>query len=655
MDDIITELDSDSCETLLGTMSSAALSSVVAYIHNSCNDRGEDATTIRPLQSFVPIIEALPGLLLEDNTYYVGMPLISRDLKAFISYARRVEKLTLTDVGRDKYPCVSQDTITRLAHVRDVKNPLLPSLLSSLKHLRLVDVDSELSYIWFCLTPSLETLELSGIPQARQTTIATFLNELLSSTPRLAHLTLGPGRLSPSALQTSVRFEHLRELRITDAADALDFAFLQAVAALPELALFDIDARTAKYTPYTPLAGVATMDGHDAPAQNAPEDTTHISTGVEAESASVTFPRLTTLTVISTILVMHDLVHCLLPHGVENVSLTLVLGEVLPIPTHWNLSLTSSSESVVEAGLASKSVLGGKDNAMPEPLEPPSAGVPSALAAEEVVDGSLLPEVPYHTFKKLGRRVTCKGDLSLDDSRICSTCQEKREQRLLDAEKSNLLFQITHFASTIEHILEYTSPQSVYINRADRWSSRFTTEPARLHPLELPPAALRKLLFCPSITKLEIKNWVLKSVNETLLNPPSTSESPLPMQILHLPFEEALHSGVALSTFHLVARLYPHLLDFQTHVIQCASANVRDLELSISNHGLKELSFSGEAPGVMEDMMEIAPYICFLFPHLERIVTYDGHDTAGWKSVYGLVKMCQKVRDTEKKHLQLGA
>ena len=176
-----------------------------------------------------------------------------------------------------------------------------------------------------------------------------------------------------------------------------------------------------------------------------------------------------------------------------------------------------------------------------------------------------------------------------------------------------------------------------------------------LDPPELPLTTLRRLLSCPSLVKLEIENWVLASINETLLDLGSPSEPPLPMQILHLPLTECFNSGVALSALSSIAQLYPSLLEFQTRVVQCAGDFVRELELSITDHGLKELSFGGESPGPMEDMLKITPYICFLFPHLERIAACDNLNADGWKSMYGLFKMCQKVQNTEKKRFNLEA
>ncbi len=397
----------------------------------------EPASLLPPLTSFIPIIETLPGLLLEDNTYVsshilfphrrdraydsfqsVLKPLIGSNVETLISYARRIEELVLTDSGRDERPRVSQDTITRLAHVRDVNNPSSPSLLSSLKRLRLIDVDSELAYLWFCLTPSLQQLELSGIPPTRHTTIAAFLIELANNAPDLAHLTLGPGRLFPGALQVSLAFEHLRELRINDVADTVDFAFLQAVAALPELALFDINARTAKYAPYKPVADVDATKGRD-PAVYARDNAEEISTSIGTEEEFVPFLRLTTLAVTGDVVLMHDLLLRLLPRGVERLSLTVV------------------------------------------------------RRASGVVDDSTLPsQVPYHTFKRsnINIQLVCEGEHSPNTKPICPECKEKRRMKRLlkkQVHKSFLCYQAARLASTIDRILECASPQSIHINSAD--------------------------------------------------------------------------------------------------------------------------------------------------------------------------------------------
>ncbi|KJA17178.1 hypothetical protein HYPSUDRAFT_70915 [Hypholoma sublateritium FD-334 SS-4] len=411
-DDIIPDLNTDFEN--LSTMSSPAPSSF-SSISASCNDGGDvnidpeiSSTTsidcaekVEPLpllKSFVPIIEALPGLLLdEDNTYHVGSPLLCGDLKAFTSYARRVEDLVLTDVGREEYPRVSQDTLSRLALIQDPKNPFL----SSLRRLQLVDVDSELLYLWLCITPSLETLEVGGIPHTRQISISNFFAELVGSVPRLANVTLGPGRLSAGVLQSSTRFVHLRHLRIIDAAASLNFEFLVAIAALPELELFDIDARTVKYTPHSPPVAVST-DAMAKENEGSPdiEDTT----GEILEEAP--FPRLKTLTVVSDVLLIHNLLHRLLPRGIEQVSLTLVRGGFLPIPAHWNLIPPSeSSEPTADTEILVEGVVHIEHSADATALAPPLTH-PLLGSSEQAVDDSLTYVVPYHTFDSWGEMIT---------------------------------------------------------------------------------------------------------------------------------------------------------------------------------------------------------------------------------------------------------
>ncbi len=507
----------------------------------------------------------------------------------------------------------------------------------------------------------------------------------MGSVPRLAHLTLGCGQLSPSALKASVHFTHLRTLRInvcglrtTDAAAALDFTFLAAVAALPELALFDIDTRT--YTPYIPYADSAA----------AGDCVADMSTGAAFGEVLEPFRSLKTMTIAGTVLLMHDLLHDLLPRGIEHVSLTLVCNGILPIPAHWNPAASVSTELTVEADPtveATENVLDA-----PAPLVSPLAELTSALPVEVVVESSF-PEVPFHTFEDYwGNTYICKGDRSDDD--ICPNCTDKRrirhelqqkrrsklelkrvrkqrkleqqrllaeqvekqrleEQRLRDAEKSNIHFQVTHFASVIERVVDDASLQSVRIDLLS--PSMSGAETALLDPPGFPSATLCNLLACPSLTKLEIENWALTCVSDDLLNSTSPLESPPLLQILRLPLEDTLNSGVALSALSSIARLYPHLLHFQTRIVQCASPFLRELKQSVTDHGLKELAFGGESPVTMEDMLKITPYICLLFPHLEQIITHDGHDSEGWKSVHELVKMCQHVRDTDKMNFHRGA
>ncbi len=181
------------------------------------------------------------------------------------------------------------------------------------------------------------------------------------------------------------------------------------------------------------------------------------------------------------------------------------------------------------------------------PIASPSAEAVSALPAAGVIDGTLPSKVPYHTFKNTKKKTTkCYGDHSLDQI-ICSECKEKRRLRLimenqerLKAQKSNIFFQATHLASTIDHFLDCASPQSVHINSADILSSILSPGIASvlLNPPELPQSTLRRLLSCPNLMKLQVDNWILTSINEAIFDLSCTTELPLQMQIFHLPVKD---------------------------------------------------------------------------------------------------------------------
>ena len=92
-----------------------------------------------------------------------------------VSYTNRVGTMSLTDSCLDQQPTVSPDILVRLAMIQDVNTPFF----SSLKCLRLVDVDSDLKFLWFCISPSLDTLEVSGIPKTRHFALSSFFKELV--------------------------------------------------------------------------------------------------------------------------------------------------------------------------------------------------------------------------------------------------------------------------------------------------------------------------------------------------------------------------------------------------------------------------------------------------------------------------------------------
>lgn len=567
----------------------------------------------------------------------------------------------MTDTQHDQHPEVSADTVTRLAiALRDVDKPLFPRL----KRLRLEDVDSQLPYLWFCVNPSLETLEVVAIPEHCQITISAFFKELVLNVPGLSNIILGPGEISASVLQSSVQFTHLRQLKITDAATSLDYGFLRAVAALRNLELFDIDARSATYTPYTPPVAAPTehmVGGKDLPrvseSSSVPEDAFQAPDSPSGQFA-VPFLQLNTLNVVSNVLLISDLIHYLFPREIEQISLTLVRGT-------FNLSIPARLNETTSVHFAPPSA-SDVTNRVPAPKLAPVAP-PQLDSREPFVFDSVLTQTfvgdrdlsgdNKHLFppRKRGERRFCKGYSHPDYDETCDECQKIKAERLKYEEErdqslvSNTISQNTYFASLIEEILHIGNLKRILVDCTDIKSPG---SKAILSFPELPSNTFYKLLVCPYLETLEIRHWALRSVDRTLRNLPSSeSKHPLVMKRLYLPIDSALNSGITmLLTLASVAGCYPRLLKFQCRVALSSRPTVPDLIMSAGiSHELKGLFIGGGSSISMSDKLAMAPYICFLFPCLEIIETPGyGQEAEDWKFIYELVKMCRKVRHTEK-------
>lgn len=118
---------------------------------------------------------------------FVDGPLAMADLKQLDVYTRRIRELTLSDTKSTVHPEVAPETLARLAMIQNMNTPFL----SSLECLRVIDVDQALSYLFFCIAPSLRTLEVAGIPSNRQITISAFLKQVVIEVPQLSNSAWG--------------------------------------------------------------------------------------------------------------------------------------------------------------------------------------------------------------------------------------------------------------------------------------------------------------------------------------------------------------------------------------------------------------------------------------------------------------------------------
>ncbi|KAF8801995.1 hypothetical protein BYT27DRAFT_7173558, partial [Phlegmacium glaucopus] len=206
------------------------------------------AQTWHTLNSFVPIFELLgPKFVLDQNAYYIHGLVDDNDLADLRDYNSMVTEFILTD-GDDAEPNIAPSTFVHIARLLEPNSAFLPSLL----RLRIINADTYFACLHLLHTPSLKTLEATNVPDHQHPTFLSFLTTLLHKAPLLEDITLGPGRFPLKSLQAILKFTHLRQLELRDAASTINFTFFQDVGALPNLESFILDARSCEYIPRMP-------------------------------------------------------------------------------------------------------------------------------------------------------------------------------------------------------------------------------------------------------------------------------------------------------------------------------------------------------------------------------------------------------------------
>ena len=179
------------------------------------------------------------------NQYIHGL-VDDNDLEILRSYSSLVTEFILADVESDK-PIIAQSTFLRIAELLERNSGLLPSL----SRLRIIQADSYFPYLHLLHTPSLRTLE-ANVPDHQHPNFFSFLTTLVHKAPLLEEIILGPDQFPLKSLQAILRFTHLRQLELRDAASTMDFAFLQDVGTLLNLESFILDARSCTYIAHIP-------------------------------------------------------------------------------------------------------------------------------------------------------------------------------------------------------------------------------------------------------------------------------------------------------------------------------------------------------------------------------------------------------------------
>jgi len=223
--------------------------------------------------------------------------------------------------------------------------------------------------------------------------------------------------------------------------------------------------------------------------------------------------------------------------------------------------------------------------------------------------------------------------------------QLREEQKRIQEEQENLRLAFdTHTASFTELL------RTLY----RRWTvSLKTVSVCQLggsfqqlsKPATLPKVIFRDLLLLPAIESLEVKGWILDSVESDIQGVESIPN----LKSLLLPLDET-NSGISLPTLRHVAETCPRLEIFQTRIERLSLIPEYSVPTTEAlSHGLQVLSVGNSSPHPDSNLDSkklylIARHLYLLFPNLETINTFPEYNAEQWVDVDRWVKGFQTAR-----------
>ena len=523
--------------------------------------------------------------------------------------------------------------------IRDAPGPLLPTL----KQLRVVEPnESSLSQLSLFFTKSLQSLEATGVPEAQQSAFLSFLITLVDEAPLLSAITIGPGSFTASCLNACLKFDHLRNLELIDAASSIDFDFLVAIGGLPELEIFILNARTATYI--SPPVDILNPDELSNPASRSPspkadlvfpdsrleppvlgfvpspDDPAPFGTPRRAPSPNPTpklpaqqpcdsgpidiqmqsgspdraapagrFVHLRQLDIIGSLPLIRDLYEHIISVDLERLGMTLVRTSA---PTFH----------VVPADVPTKPRKGSKGTKKKV----------SAINAE------------VHT-------PTTTSSIDLETDSFFTLVENAVKEK----------WPLTLKGVRLGHLQDYRGEDS----DSNCLCCRTYRDP---DPIALPFTMFGVLLKHNVLEDLDIAGWTLPRT-ETKLPVDEILQATLPnLKKIHLPIGGPTHA-IQLVQLLPIVRTFPRLVSLQCSIEQPGNFPVPPTPAAdVPLHGLKVLSVGHQnLPGSAIDQKQqlgIANFLDILFPDLERIETHAGHHAEVWAHIYELIKMCQASR-----------
>ena len=164
-----------------------------------------------------------------------------------------------------------------------------------------------------------------------------------------------------------------------------------------------------------------------------------------------------------------------------------------------------------------------------------------------------------------------------------------------------------------------------------------------LQPPTFPEEMFREMFLLPNIESLEVRGWILDSVEDVL----SAEAEPISnLKSLTLPLAVGeTNFGLSLSTLRNVAKICPSLESFQCHIQSLSQIPEYPIPTNAGlSHGLRELSIGNSFPLPDKQLYLIARHLYLLFPNLETINTSEQHNATQWVIVEEFLKMFQNAR-----------
>lgn len=169
------------------------------------------------------------------------------------------------------------------------------------------------------MTPSLQSLEASCIPDAQQSTFFSFLTAIKQEAPLLHTLILGPGRFQARSLKIVSQIHTLCHLELKNEDPENSPTFFDNIGSLPKLETLILDARHVPSTMTTDQPIYTDASNESGAGDVLLSKACHTPT-----SPSGTFNQLSKIHVIGRLPLLQDLIPRIMSTRLEDVSITLI-------------------------------------------------------------------------------------------------------------------------------------------------------------------------------------------------------------------------------------------------------------------------------------------------------------------------------------------